>query len=336
MKNNISIWISTFLIKSSLSHQIPINFLKKRKFAYIVSGMIIIGGLTSLFTTGLDEGIDFVGGRTYQVRFDQDVNSEEVKGAVNAVFGSSEVKTIGNANQLKISTKYKIDENSAEADEEVQSKLFDALKPFLPDGITYRQFIDAENNVGKMYSGKVSPTIADDIKRSSVWAVLGSLIVVFLYILLRFKKWQFSLGAVSAVFHDVLIVLGIFSITWRFMPFSMEIDQAFIAAILTVIGYSLNDTVVVFDRIREFLNEHTSWKFDRTVNSALNSTLSRTLNTSLTTLVVLLAMFLFGAESLRGLLFALIVGVIVGTYSSVFIATPIMHDTLKKASKEDK
>lgn len=325
---------STKLTKG-LFRNISINFLKKRKFAYIVSAMIIIGGLTSLFTTGLDEGIDFVGGRTYQVRFDQDVNAEEVKGAVNAVFGSSEVKTIGNANQLKISTKYKIDENSAEADEEVQSKLFDAIKTFLPDGITYKQFVDAENNVGKMYSGKVSPTIADDIKRSSVWAVLGSLIVVFLYILLRFKKWQFSLGAVAAVFHDVLIVLGIFSITWRFMPFSMEIDQAFIAAILTVIGYSLNDTVVVFDRIREFLNEHTSWKFDRTVNSALNSTLSRTLNTSLTTLVVLLAMFIFGAESLRGLLFALIVGVIVGTYSSVFIATPIMHDTLKKANKED-
>jgi SecD/SecF fusion protein len=187
-----------------------------------------------------------------------------------------------------------------------------------------------------MYSGKVSPTIADDIKKSSVWAILGSLIVVFLYILLRFKKWQFSLGAVAAVFHDVLIVLGIFSISWRFLPFSMEIDQAFIAAILTVIGYSLNDTVVVFDRIREYLNEHTSWKFEKVVNSALSSTLSRTLNTSLTTLVVLLAMFTFGADSLRGLLFALIVGVLVGTYSSLFIATPIMHDTLKRLDKKEK
>lgn len=324
---------STKLTKG-LFRNININFLKKRKISYVVSAIIIMGGLSSLFTTGLDEGIDFVGGRTYQVRFAQDVNAEEVKGAVNAVFGSSEVKTIGSPNQLKISTKYKIDENSAEADEEVQSKLYGAVKPFLPDGLTYDQFVAGDNNVGKMYSGKVSPTIADDIKRSSVWAILGSLIVVFLYILLRFKKWQFSLGAVAAVFHDVLIVLGIFSITWRFMPFSMEIDQAFIAAILTVIGYSLNDTVVVFDRIREFLNEHTSWEFDRTVNSALNSTLSRTLNTSLTTLVVLLAMFTFGADSLRGLLFALIVGVIVGTYSSVFIATPIMHDTLNKMNKK--
>ncbi|MBT8271246.1 MAG: protein translocase subunit SecDF, partial [Bacteroidia bacterium] len=325
---------STRLTKG-LFRNIDIKFLRKRKLAYMVSGIIIVGGLASLFTTGLDQGIDFVGGRTYQVRFAQDVNAEEVRSSVNNVFGSSEVKTIGNPNQLKISTKYKINENSAEADEEVQRGLFDAVRTFLPDGLTYDQFVAGENNIGKMYSGKVSPTIADDIKRSSVWAILGSLVVVFLYILFRFKKWQFSLGAVAAVFHDVLIVLGIFSITWRFMPFGMEIDQAFIAAILTVIGYSLNDTVVVFDRIREFLNEHTSWDFDRTVNSALNSTLSRTLNTSLTTLVVLLAMFLFGAESLRGLLFALIVGVIVGTYSSVFIATPIMHDTLKKMREKE-
>ena len=324
---------STKLTKGLLS-AIKIEFLKKRRMAYILSATIISAGLFSLFTTGLDQGIDFVGGRTYTVRFDKDMNTEDVKIAVNEVFNSAEVKTIGSANQLKISTKYKVNENSAEVDAEVQEKLYTALVPFLPDGTTYKQFTDAENNVGKMYSGKVSPTIADDIKRSSLWAVLGSLIVVFLYILLRFKKWQFSLGAVAAVFHDVLIVLGIFSIAWKFLPFSMEIDQAFIAAILTVIGYSLNDTVVVFDRIREYINEHSSWDFGRIVNGALNSTLSRTLNTSLTTLVVLLAMFIFGADSLRGLLFALIVGVLVGTYSSVFIATPIMHDTLKRLDKK--
>jgi SecD/SecF fusion protein len=326
---------STGLTKG-LFRNINIDFLRKRKIAYVFSTIIIITGLTSLFTTGLDQGIDFVGGRTYQVRFAQDVNPEEVKDKVLEVFGSAEVKTIGNPNQLKISTKFMVNENSAEADEEVQSKLFESLVSFLPDGYSYADFIDGSNNVGKMYSSKVSPTIADDIKKSSIWAILGSLVVVFLYILLRFKKWQFSLGAVAAVFHDVLIVLGIFSIAWRFMPFSMEIDQAFIAAILTVIGYSLNDTVVVFDRIREFFNEHTSWKFERTVNTALNSTLSRTLNTSLTTLVVLLAMFIFGADSLRGLLFALIVGVVVGTYSSVFIATPIMNDTMNKLEKKNK
>jgi SecD/SecF fusion protein len=322
---------STAMTKG-LFKNVNINFLKKRKIAYVISGVFILASLGSLFTTGLDEGIDFVGGRTYQVRFDQDVSVEEVKGDLNAVFNSAEVKTIGGANQLKISTKYKVEDNSTEADEEVQSKLFVALQKYLPAGITYQEFLDGSGDakIGKMLSSKVSPTIADDIKKSSFWAVLGSLVVVFLYILFRFKKWQFSLGAVAAVFHDVLIVLGIFSITWRFMPFSMEIDQAFIAAILTVIGYSLNDTVVVFDRIREFLNEHTSWEFDKTINQSLNSTLSRTLNTSVTTLVVLLAMFTFGADSLRGLLFALIVGVLVGTYSSLFIATPIMYDTAKK------
>ena len=320
---------STYLT-NGLFRNMSIDFLKYRKMAYILSFVIISSGLFSLFTSGLDQGIDFVGGRTYTVRFDRDMNTEEVRQSTDKVFGSSEIKTIGSPNQLKISTKYKVDENTAEADEDVQRKLFESLKTFLPENYTYDQFLNAENNVGKMMSAKVSPTIADDIKQNSFWAILGSLVVVFLYILFRFRKWQFSLGAVAAVFHDVLIVLGIFSLTYEFMPFSMEIDQAFIAAILTVIGYSLNDTVVVFDRIREFLNEHSTWEFKKTVNSALNSTLSRTLNTSFTTLVVLISMFMLGADSLRGLLFALIVGVIVGTYSSVFVATPIMHDTTKR------
>ncbi|WP_400080744.1 protein translocase subunit SecDF [Winogradskyella sp. R77965] len=326
-----SLDFSTAMTKG-LFKNVNINFLKKRKIAYIISGVFIVASLGSLFTNKLDQGIDFVGGRTYQVRFDQAVSVEEVKGDLNDAFGSAEVKTIGSYNELKISTKYKVEENSTAADEEVQSKLFEALQKYLPSGMTYEEFLDGsgEAKIGKMSSSKVSPTIADDIKKSSFWAVLGSLVVVFLYILFRFKKWQFSLGAVAAVFHDVLIVLGIFSLTWKFMPFSMEIDQAFIAAILTVIGYSLNDTVVVFDRIREFLNEHTSWEFGKTINASLNSTLSRTLNTSVTTLVVLLAMFTFGADSLRGLLFALIVGVVVGTYSSMFIATPLMYDTAKK------
>jgi SecD/SecF fusion protein len=319
-------------VTKGLFNNVKIDFLKKRKVAYIISAVFIIASLGSLFTNKLDQGIDFVGGRTFQVRFEQDMSIEEVKSDLNAVFNSAEVKTIGGSNQLKISTKYKVEDNSTEADEDVQAKLFGALQKYLPAGMTYQEFLDGSGDakIGKMSSSKVSPTIADDIKKSSVWAVLGSLVVVFLYILFRFKKWQFSLGAVAAVFHDVLIVLGIFSLTWKFMPFSMEIDQAFIAAILTVIGYSLNDTVVVFDRIREVLNENTNWSFDKTINSSLNSTLSRTLNTSVTTLVVLLAMFTFGADSLRGLLFALIVGVLVGTYSSLFIATPVMYDTAKK------
>ena len=332
MNRGGSLDFSTHLTKG-LFRNISINFLKKTKITYFISASIIIAGLASLFTTGLDQGIDFVGGRTYTVRFAQDVNTEEVKLETNETFGSSVVKTIGSANQLKISTKYKVDDTSAEVDKEVENKLFTSLKNFLPEGYTIEQFLNAENNVGKMLSGRVSPSIADDIKQSSLWAVLASLVVVFLYILLRFKKWQFSLGAVAAVFHDVLIVLGIFSLTYKYMPFNMEIDQAFIAAILTVIGYSLNDTVVVFDRIREFIDEHSTWEFDKIVNTALNSTLSRTLNTSFTTLVVLISMFFLGADSLRGLLFALIIGVLVGTYSSVFIATPIMRDTLGKSGK---
>jgi SecD/SecF fusion protein len=214
--------------------------------------------------------------------------------------------------------------------------LFSALKNHLPNNLNYDDFVNGsdEKQVGIMSSIKVGPTIADDIKRNSFFAIFGSLIVVFLYILIRFRDWQYSLGAVAAVFHDVLIVLGVFSISYSFMPFNMEINQAFIAAILTVIGYSLNDTVVVFDRIREFRFINKSWEFNKTVNGALNSTLSRTLNTSFTTLVVLLAIFIFGGESIQGFMFALIIGVMVGTYSSVFIATPVMFDTLRKSLKK--
>ncbi|WP_055446687.1 protein translocase subunit SecDF [Lacinutrix mariniflava] len=322
---------STGLTKN-LFRNINIEFLKKRKMAYIISGVLILGSLASLFTNGLDQGVDFAGGRTYQVRFDQPVSASEISETLSdaAVFGSANAKTFGDDNQLKITTKFRIDEASEEADNEIRQTLFNALQPHL-NGMNYADFISNKEGktAGLMKKYKVSPTIADDIKQESFWAVLGSLIVVFLYILFRFKRWQFSLGAVAAVFHDVLIVLGVFSITYKFMPFSLEIDQAFIAAILTVIGYSLNDTVVVFDRIREYFNEHTDWDFDKVIDKSLSSTLSRTLNTSLTTLVVLLAIFIFGGESIRGFMFALIVGVIVGTYSSLFIATPIMFDSVK-------
>ncbi|MBQ0767712.1 MAG: protein translocase subunit SecF, partial [Bizionia sp.] len=320
-------------ITKSLFRGINIKFLKKRKVAYIISTVMILLSLGSLFTNGLDQGVDFVGGRTYQVRFDQPISAAEITSVLSdeAVFGSADAKTFGDNNQLKITTKYRIDESSEQADEEIRVALFSALQPYL-SGMNYESFIENKESktVGLMKKYKVSPTIADDIKKESFWAVLGSLVVVFLYILFRFKRWQFSLGAVAAVFHDVLILLGVFSLTYKFMPFSLEIDQAFIAAILTVIGYSLNDTVVVFDRIREFFNEHTEWKFEDVIDRSVSSTLSRTLNTSLTTLVVLLAIFIFGGESIRGFMFALIVGVIVGTYSSIFIATPIMYDSVKK------
>ena len=231
--------------------------------------------------------------------------------------------------------------------QEIEDKLFQVLQPYLPEGMSQAEFADVSNEnkqYGLRSSFQVGATIADDILTGSLYAILGSLIVVFLYILIRFRKWQFSLGAVVAVFHDVIIVLGAFSLLYKFLPFNMEIDQAFIAAILTVIGYSLNDTVVVFDRIREFINERTNWDFPRTVNGAISSTISRTLNTSLTTLIVLLAIFIFGGESIKGFMLALIIGVIVGTYSSVFIATPVMYDTMNKSkgklapkpSKEEK
>lgn len=320
----------------NLFRNMTVEFLRKRKIAYVISGAVILVGLGSyFFGNGLNQGVDFVGGRSYQVRFISDVSPQDVKAKLAVVFGaenSPEVKTFGSENQLKITTKYKVNETGTEVDDEIKNKLFEGVQSFLPKDMTLEQFVDGAEDkaAGIMKSIKVGPTIADDIKKNSFWAVLGSLVVVFLYILLRFRKWQFSLGAVTAVFHDVLIVLGIFSLAWKFLPFNMEINQAFIAAILTVIGYSLNDTVVVFDRIREFMDERPDWKLSKVVNAALNSTLSRTLNTSLTTLVVLLAIFIFGGESIRGFMFALIVGVIVGTYSSMFIATPVMFDTIKK------
>lgn len=324
-------------LTKNLFKNLNIEFLKKRKVAYIVSGAFLVISLGSLFTEGLDQGVDFVGGRTYQVRFAQDVNAAEITATLKDAFGSADAKTFGSANQLKITTKYKVNETGSEVDEQIRKDLYNALQPHL-DGVSYEEFIsDADTKtVGLMKYYKVSPTIADDIKQASFWAILGSLIVVFLYILLRFKKWQFSLGAVLAVFHDVFIVLGVFSLTYKFLPFSMEIDQAFIAAILTVIGYSLNDTVIVFDRVREYLAEHTSWEFERTVDISLSSTLGRTLNTSSTTLVVLLAIFIFGGDSIRGFMFALIVGIVVGTYSSLFIATPLMYDTLTREDKRRK
>lgn len=328
---------STSLTKN-LFRNINIEFLKKRKMAFMVSGALIAIGLFSLFTNGLDAGVDFVGGRTYQVRFAQPVSASEIAGTLSSkdVFGSANAKTVGDDNNLKITTKYKVNESGNEVDEEIRKKLYSALQPYL-SAQSYAEFTNnsEDKKVGLLKQYKVSPSIADDIQRGSFWAILGSLVVVFLYILFRFKRWQFSLGAVAAVFHDVLIVLGVFSLIHKFMPFSMEIDQAFIAAILTVIGYSLNDTVVVFDRIREFFNEHTEWDFDKVIDKSLSSTLSRTLNTSLTTLVVLLAIFIFGGESIRGFMFALIIGVIVGTYSSLFIATPIMYDTVKNADAKD-
>ena len=322
-------------ISKNWFNNINIEFLKKRKLAYIISGFFILTGLVSIFTLGLKQGVDFKGGRSYVVRFDQPMNATEVASSLQGAFEAApEVKTYGSDNQLKITTAFKIDEEGTEVDEQVQNALFTGLKSYL--GTTsYEEFKPGFEKAGSgiMSYMKVEPTIADDIKKSALWAVIGSLLVVFLYILLRFRKMSYSIGAVAAVFHDVLVVLGVFSICYKFMPFDMEIGQSFIAAILTVVGYSLNDTVVIFDRIREYAGESKTFTAGL-VDKALSSTLGRTINTSLTTLLVMLAIFFFGGDSIKGFMFALIVGVVVGTYSSLFVATPIMFDASKKEDKE--
>ncbi|PQJ69443.1 protein translocase subunit SecDF [Polaribacter butkevichii] len=316
---------------------INVEFLRKRKIAYFISGAVILAGIISIFSIGLKQGVDFKGGRSYVVRFDQTMNATEVASTLKDAFGTApEVKTYGSDHQLKITTVYKIDEEGQDVDDQVQNALFTGLKSYLGN-TSYEDFKPGfeKEGSGVMSYMKVEPTIADDIKTSALYAVLGSLLVVFLYILLRFRKVSFSIGAVVAVFHDVLIVLGVFSITYNFMPFDMEVGQSFIAAILTVVGYSLNDTVVIFDRIREFTGTHPNWKYSEVVDKALSSTLGRTINTSLTTLLVMLAIFLFGGDSIKGFMFALIVGVVVGTYSSLFVATPVMFDTSKKEEKNN-
>ncbi|MDE0986661.1 MAG: protein translocase subunit SecDF [Schleiferiaceae bacterium] len=314
------------------------DFLAKRKIAYAISTVVIIIGLGSLFTNGLNLGVDFVGGRSFQVRFDQPVEVSDISESLSATLVDGEgnsfkpvVKTLGESNQVIITTNYRIDETGTQVDQDIEDKLFAGVSSFFAEQIAREDFFtDAtEEAIGLVGSRVVGPTIADDIKTGAIYSILFSLIVVFLYILLRFRKWQFSLGAVVALLHDVLFVLGAFSIADGLLPFQLEVDQAFIAAILTVIGYSLNDTVVVFDRIRENLGGRTK-NLTALVNKSLNQTLSRTFNTSLTTFFVLLVIFLFGGEVIRGFMFALLLGVIVGTYSSLFIATPVMFDSSKE------
>lgn len=345
-KNTLT--FSSSITKSWFTN-VRVNFLKKRKLSYVISGVLIVASLASLFTNKLNYGIEFEGGTSYTVHLDKDFATEDITNNFKGVFTDAsgvevmpEIKTIGGESEknLKVNIKSFVPQDVAnieDVDAYLKEEMFKAMTKYLPENYTLLQYNKSDTEFGITSSYKVEESISDDYKFNSLWAVVGSLFVVFLYILFRFRWWQFSLGAVVAVFHDVLIVLGIFSLTYKFMPFSMEINQAFIAAILTVIGYSLNDTVVVFDRIREYYNKNEDWGFGKTVNRALSSTLSRTLNTSFTTLIVLITIFIFGAESLKGLIFALIIGVLVGTYSSLFIATPVMFDTVgKKELKRDK
>lgn len=308
-----------------------INFLQKRKVFYIISGVLIVLSILSISIRGFNLGIDFKGGRTYVVSFDNEVKVSEVGAALAKVYGEApEVKTFGTSNKVKITTEYKINESGEEIDNEVESLMFKGLK----DGgyignISFDEFISKH----RLSSEKVGPTISDDIKKDAAIAILFSLVMIFLYILIRFRNWQYGLGAVVSLAHDTLIVLGVFSLFKGLLPFSLEIDQAFIAAILTVIGYSINDTVIVYDRIREHMHLYPKRTVEENMNNAMNSTLRRTFSTSLSTLVVLFAIFLFGGTSIQGFTFALLIGIGIGTYSSIFVATPVVFDTKRRFAK---
>ena len=320
-----------------------VNFIGARKVTYIVSGVLVvisILGVNPHVMGKLNLGIDFSGGRNYIVRFAQDVNTEEVNASLDNVFMAAKAEmgdeesfalnviTIGDANQVRISTNYLINDDSENVDETIEALLYEGCKPFLSEEITLEEFTSTEINpeVGIMQSQKVGPAVADDITKDAVIAVLAALVAIFLYVLLRFRNFAFSVGALTGLAHNAVIVLGAYALLWKVMPFSMEIDQAFIAAILTVIGYSINDTVVVFDRVREYKGLYPKRALKQNINEALNHTLSRTFSTSMSTFVVLLAIFCFGGETIRGFVFALLIGVIVGTYSSLCVATPLAYD----------
>ena len=323
--NNLSFW--TGFSKNAFA-DLNIDWLGKRKIAYAISFVLLAAGTISMITRGFDLGVDFSGGYSYNVQFQEgDVSADQIRQALAAPFGSEPVvKEVDTDNTFAIVTDYLVNETDEQAADQVMAKLHEGLATM---GVTasLADFKSPSSSGTKVISSsKVGPTIADDIKQSSIYAAIFALLLIFLYIFLRFSKWQYSAGAVAALFHDTLIVLGLFSLLWGFVPFPLELDQAFIAAILTVIGYSINDTVVVFDRIREYMNAYTNKSKTEIINMAINSTVSRTVITSLTTLFVVAMLFIFGSGSIRGFAFALLIGIIVGTYSSIFVATPIMSD----------
>ena len=318
-----------------------VDFLGKRKYSYMISGALIVIAIASICIKGFTYGVDFQGGRTYVVRFDQGVTAEAVRAAVEDQFdeGSVEVKQFGGASQMKITTTYKVNDESSEVDAEVEGKIFDALKPFFTDSnMTLADFTSTlDNPNGIISSDKVGPTIANDMKRDAIIAVIIALFVIFAYIAFRFKGWTWGLGGVVSLAHTAIIIIGFFSLFTGILPFNLDVDQTFIAAILTIIGYAINDNVVIFDRIREMKGLHPKDDFKDTVNRALNATLTRTVNTSVSTLLPMLAIAFFGGESIRGLSVALCLGILIGTYASIMIGTPVMYDaTLKAAEKQAK
>ena len=317
------------------------DFLKTRKFFYILSGSLIIISLISFFTLGLQPGVDFTGGRSYVVRFDKDVITKDVREAVIKEFGGSpEVKTFGSNNQVRIVTNYKIESNDVKDDALCEKKLYNALKGFYDKkDLTEYDFTHLTNDVrGIQSSSKIQPTVARELLRNAFWAVLASLVLIFIYIAIRFRNWQFGMAGVFALFHDSFLTIGMFSLFYKVLPFTMEIDQNFIAAILTVIGYSINNVVVIFDRVRENLALYPKRSNYANFNAAINGTLGRNVNTAATTLVTLLVIFIFGGEVIRGFVFAMFIGIAFGTYSGIFVSNPLAYDLLKlkKNAPKDK
>ena len=331
------------LTKDFLKHT-NFNFIDKKKYSYLFSGILIVIAIASISFKGFTYGVDFTGGRTYVVRFDTPVTAEQVRSAAENEFGETvEVKQFGGESQMKITTKYKVDQESTDVDAEIEGKLYNALKGFFAEkDMTLGEFTSTlDNPNGIISSDKVGPTIANDMKRSAIFAVLIALFVIFAYIAVRFNGWTWGLGGVLSLAHTAIIVIGFFSLFSGILPFNLDVDQTFIAAILTIIGYAINDNVVIFDRIREFKVLHPKTDFKTNANIALNSTLTRTINTSVSTLVTMLAIAIFGGESIRGLSVALILGICFGTYASIFIGTPIMYDAYvwnekRKAAKAAK
>ena len=316
-----------------------IDFLGGRKWSYIISGVLILISLVSIFTKGFTYGVDFTGGRTYVVRFDQPVTAEDVRSKVFDVFtaadgnSSVEVKQFGGESQMKVTTSYKVKDDASEVDAEIEGMLYEALKGFYKEPVSLTQFTSTlENPNGIISSDKVSETISSDIKRSAIISVILALLVIFTYIAIRFRKWTWGLGGVVSLAHTTIIVIGFFSLFSGILPFNLDVDQTFIAAILTIIGYAINDNVVIFDRIRENLGLHPNAEFKDTVNQSLNATLTRTVNTSVSTLLPMLAIAIFGGESIRGLAVALILGILIGTYASIMIGTPVMYDVTNRAA----
>ena len=313
-----------------------IDFIGKRKWSYIISGTVCVICLVSIFTKGFSLGVDFSGGRTYTVRFDQPTTPEEVRAATLEEFGeAAEVKQFGGASQMRITTKYKVNEQNVETDKEIEQKLYNALKDKFATPLTLSDFTSTlENPNGIVSSDRVDASIASEMQRDAVIAVIIALIVIFGYIAIRFKNWTWGLGGVTSLVHNSIIVIGFYSIFTGILPFTLDVDQTFIAAVLTIIGYSINDNVVIFDRIREYKILFPKRALGQNVNEALNATLSRTINTSVTTLLVLVAIAVFGGESIRGFSVSLALGVCVGTYASIFIGTPIMYDlNIRKEKK---